>query len=254
MHYFDISSLFVDIILLIVAAGTRAWVVGDGFGVGLLTYCYGGLCAPTLSLMSLSSNPTSAISQCKAAQGFIVLAILNGVALLTVFILRIVGEVPGKVKDFMDSVPLDLEVVLAFAQVAFTTIVWPVSVSLRFIICGDGSDSDARLTCEVHYSFVLMMIVWGSSVAIAYRTWDSVTTIRRKLLEQANAVQNLQAAPAVPAPGQPIMIGNALPAGQVYATPVQVYGAPLPVYGSPMVVQNGPTVIAPPVDAWNIAK
>jgi hypothetical protein len=238
MYNFSLGSVFVDIILLIVVAGTTGWVSAGTLQVGLFKYCFDKQCGPTLTLLQFAYD--GSVSACKASQAFVVLAILLDSLLIVTFVLRIVASSKDYegIAAFMSQIPAETETVLAALIAVSVTIVWTAGLSLRFAICDLVGETQS---CEVHFAFIMTMIVWFSSLSVLYDMYRDYSREQQKLRDAANAVHNLAAANAVPAPGQ----GN-LYQGQ----PGPVYIAPYPgTYPGP---QGATTfVIAPPVNAWN---
>jgi hypothetical protein len=194
MYNFSLGSVFVDIILLIVVAGTTGWVSAGTLQVGLFKYCFEQQCGPTLTLLQLASDGT--VSACKASQAFVVLAILLDSLLIVTFVLRIIAtsaiEYP-RIAALMAQIPAETETVLAALIAVSVTIVWAAGLSLRFGICDLAGEDQP---CEVNFSFVMTMIVWSSSLSVLYDMYWDYSREQQKLRDAANAVQNL----AVPAP------------------------------------------------------
>jgi hypothetical protein len=189
--FFSLSSVLIDIILLIVVAATAGWVKAGLLQVGLFKYCIDELCGTTLTLLLSTSNAT--VSACKASQAFVVLAILLDSLFVAIVVLRIVAtskDYEG-IAALMAKLPDATEPVLAALIAVSVTIVWAAGLSLRFDICDLVGEEQS---CEVHYSFIITMIVWFSALTVLYGAYQEYCAKQQILRNAATAVRNLEAA------------------------------------------------------------
>jgi hypothetical protein len=271
---FSLISVLIDIILLIVVASTVGWVKSDLLQVGLFKYCVDEACGTTLSLFASGASAT--VSACKASQAFVVLAILLDSLFVAIVLLRIVAtskDYDG-IAALMAQIPDATEPVLAASIALSVTIVWTAGLKLRFDICDLVGPEKS---CEVHFSFIMAMIVWFSALTVLYGSYQEYSMKQQILRNAANAVQNLAAAAAVPAPGleqvnvyqgqpgqanlyqgQPgqanLYQGQPGQANLYLGQPGPVHIAPYPGPQPPIYNMAGAApqvVIAPPVSAWN---
>jgi hypothetical protein len=200
MYEFSLSSVLIDIILLIVVAASAGWVKSGLLQVGLFKSCFDEACGSTLTVLPSISDASTTVSACKASQAFVVLAILLDSLFVAIVLLRIVATSKDYVRivALMAKIPDATEPVLCALIAVSVTIVWAAGLSLRFGIC-DAVANDQ--SCEVHYSFFLAVIVWFSSLSVLYSSYQEYCVKLQQLRNAATAVRNLEAAAAVPGPG-----------------------------------------------------
>jgi hypothetical protein len=192
-EFFSLSSVLIDIILLIVVAATAGWVKSDLLQVGLFKYCFDELCGTTLTLLPSISDASATVSACKASQAFVVLAILLDSLFVAVVVLRVVATSKdyARIAALMAKIPDATEPVLAALIAVSVTVVWAAGLKLRFGICDAVADEQS---CEVHYSFIIAMIVWFSALTVLYGSYQEYCAKQQILRNAATAVRNLAAA------------------------------------------------------------
>ncbi len=225
MSSVSLGSVLVDIILMIVTAATQSWVHANTTYWGLFTTCAGGFCAPTISVLAMMRDPGAAVSQARACQGFLVLAIIADFAIIPLVICRLVSHADSPtIKALTDKIPRSVDIALAAVVAGCLTIVWTVGLALRFHICAAGSPDDS---CEVHYGFALVFLTWASSIYVLQHTWSEANAAAQ---QSANAVQAI-GAPLPNADGGAGAYANQMPAPMPPPNHVVAVMAPIPAPG-----------------------
>jgi hypothetical protein len=159
-----VGLLVVALLFTIVAAATRGWVVakGGGFGlgdltIGLFTSCNVEGCKNTLDFMVDVSD--SCTSRERAAQAFIVLAILALAPLLTVIVTRRFLTTSPMGVIITSKVSPTIDVIVAVIVALCLTIAWGAMAN-AFNECVCDLVFGWYDSCALGYSFALAIIAW----------------------------------------------------------------------------------------------